>query len=96
MDTIRSGASDGATALTKATDKVLFLTNVACSAMTGDFASVSNSAITADHVVAEITFSAPNNVRSDVTWTTASGSLILNGTCYVATTANIVLIKKDN
>ena len=96
LDTIRSGASDGATALTKATDKVLFLTNVACSAMTGDFASVSNSAITADHVVAEITFSAPNNVRSDVTWTTASGSLILNGTCYVATTANIVLIKKDN
>ena len=96
LATIRSGASDGATALTKATDKVLFLTNVACSAITGDFATVSDAKITADHVVAEITFSAPNNVRSDVTWTTASGSLILNGKCYAATTANIVLIKKDN
>lgn len=96
LATIRSGASDGATALTKAVDKVLFLTNVACSAITGDFATVSDAKITADHVVAEITFSAPNNVRSDVTWTTASGSLILNGKCYAATTANIVLIKKDN
>lgn len=76
--------------------KVLYFTNVACSALTGDFATVSDSKISADHIVAEIVFADPTYIRSDVTWTTANGSLTLNGKCYVATTVNVVLIKKDN
>lgn len=77
-------------------NKVLYLTSVACSAMTGDFASVSNAAITADHVVAECVFANPSAITTDVTWTTASGSVKLNGTCASATTVNLVLVKKDN
>lgn len=78
------------------TDKVLYLTGIACSALTGDFATVSNSAITADHVVTECVFANPSAITTDVTWTTASGSLTLNGTCSTATTVNVVLVKKDN
>ena len=77
-------------------NKVLYLTSVACAATTGNFASVSNAAITADHVLAECVFANPAVIISDVTWTSAAGSLTLNGTCASATTANIVLVKKDN
>ena len=76
--------------------KVLYFTNVAISATTGDIATILNSAITADHVLVEITWASPRRIRSDVTWTTANGSLTLNGTCAAATTADITLIKKDN
>ena len=97
IDTIRSNAANGQTAYTRSTDKVLYLSAVACSSMTGDFATVSNDKITADHVVAECTFSIPTAINGDITWTTAAGELVLNGTCVNnATTANIVLIKKDN
>lgn len=74
----------------------LYYTSVACSAMTGDFATVSNAAITADHVVAAIVFANPSAITTNVTWTTAAGSLTLNGTCSSATTADIVLVKKNN
>lgn len=71
----------------------LYLTNVAVEATTGDIATVNNSAITANHVVAECVFANPSSIASDVTWKTASGSLVLNGDCTTATTANIVLVK---
>lgn len=77
-------------------DKVLFLTSVACSATTGNFATVANAAITANHVVASIEYDNPAAITTDVTWTTATGSLVLNGTCASATSATIILIKKDN
>lgn len=96
LETIRSNATNGQTAYTRSTDKVLYLTSVTISAMTGDIATVSDDKITADHVVAEIVFASPTAINGDVTWTTASGSLVLNGKCVSATTANIVLIKKDN
>jgi len=70
----------------------IYLTSVACSAMTGDFASVSDGRITADYVVAEITFANPSAITSDVTWTTVAGTLVLNGTCASATTCNVVLV----
>ena len=79
-----------------AASKVLFLTDVACSAMTGNFATVSNAAITADHIVVEVVWADPSAITTDVTWTTAAGSLVLNGTCASATSATITLIKKDN
>lgn len=80
-------------ALTKQT---LYFTNVACSATTGNFATVSDANISADHVVVECTFANPSAITTDVTWTTANGSLTLNGTCASATTANITLSKKGN
>lgn len=74
----------------------LYITNVAVSVTAGNIATVSNSAITANHVVAECVFADPSYITTDVTWTTSAGSLVLNGTCTTATTANIVLVKKDN
>lgn len=74
----------------------LYFQNIAVSAATSDIATVSNSKITADHVVAEITWGNPSYITSDVTWTTSAGSLVLNGTCTAATTVNIVLVKKNN
>lgn len=74
----------------------LYFTSVAVSATTGDIATVSNAKITADHVVAEVTFANPSAITTDVTWTTSNGSLVLNGTCTAATTAAIVLVKKNN
>ena len=74
----------------------LYFTAVAVAAATGDIATVSNAKITADHVLAEITFANPSAITTDVTWTTSNGSLVLNGTCTSATTANIVLVKKNN
>lgn len=70
----------------------IYLTSIACSAITGDFATVSDARITADYVVAECVFATPSAITSDVTWTTANGSLILNGTCATATTCNVVLV----
>ena len=96
LETIRSNATNGQTAYTRSTDKVLYLSSVAISATTGDIATVSDAKITADHVLIEIEFANPSAIASDVTWTTSTGSLVLNGTCSTATTANIVLIKKDN
>lgn len=91
--TLESDISDIETAIA---NNVLYFTSQACSALTGDFCTVSNAKITANHVVAEVVFANPAAITSDVTWTTASGSLKLNGTCASATTVNIVLVKKNN
>ena len=77
-------------------DGALYLTNIAISATTGDIASVSNIAISADHVLVSCVFANPGYIAGDVTWTTATGSLTLNGKCTAATTADVVLIEKDN
>ena len=80
----------------QAENKVLYFTGVTCSATTGNFCVKSDSAITADHVVTEAVFANPSYITTDVSWTTAAGSVTLNGTCSTATTANLVLTKKDN
>lgn len=74
----------------------LYFSGQACSALTGDFCTISNANITADYVVTEAVFANPSAITTDVTWATASGSLKLNGTCSTATTVNIVLVKKNN
>ena len=73
----------------------LYFTGIACSALTGDFATISNANITANHVVAECVFADPVAITTDVTWTTTSGSLVLNGTCSAATTVNVVLVESN-
>ena len=80
-----------------ADNKVLFYTNVACAAMTGDFLTISDAKITANHVMTSCEFAAPQNITSSqLTWTTAAGTFTINGTCATATTATIILEKKDN
>lgn len=74
----------------------LWFTGVTVSATTGDIATISNSAITADHVLGRIEWANPSAITTDVTWTTSAGSLVLNGTASSATTANILLVLKNN
>lgn len=74
----------------------LWFTAVAVSATTGDIATISNSAITANHVLGRIEWANPSYITTDVTWTTSAGSLVLNGTASSATTANILLVLKNN
>lgn len=80
----------------EAENKILYFDNVTCSATTGNFVSLSNSQITSDHVLLECVFTNPVFIITDTTWTTGNGSLTLNGTCTTATTARIVLGKKNN
>ena len=74
----------------------LYFTSVACAATTGNFATKSDGNITANHVVVSVEYANPSAITSDVTWTTANGSVTLNGTCASATTCSIVLVEKDN
>lgn len=54
--------------------------------------TISNNKIKSDMVVLVCVFSNPTVVKSDVSWTTANGSLTLNGTISGGnTTATIVL-----
>jgi hypothetical protein len=75
---------------------VLYFQKVPVSSGTGNIAVISSSSITPDHVVAECTWADQTAIKTDVTWTSASGTLTLNGECASATTANITLIKKMN
>ena len=77
-------------------NRCLFFTGVIVSATTGTILSKSDNRITADHVVASCVWAAPSNITTDVTWTTAAGSLTMTGTCSTATTADIILVKKNN
>ena len=76
----------------------LYFTGVACAATTGNFVDYSNSAITTDHVVAEISFANPSAITSDeIRWSTeTAGKITINGTCASATTCSILLVEKDN
>lgn len=56
-------------------------------------ATLSNTAITADMRVIECTFGTPGAIRSDVSWTTAAGSIVLSGTMSGSTTVDIILIE---
>lgn len=93
IQTLENDISDIETSIA---NKVLYYTSQACSALTGNFCTISNAKITANHVVAEAVFADPSAITTGVTWTTANGSLVLNGTCFRATTVNIVLVKKNN
>ena len=104
-DLVESGAvySEVSALNTALTNQVLYFTDVACTATTGTFAGVSDSRITADHVVTECVFSIPSAITSDVSWSTSAyvdgntKNLVLSGTCANGNcTANLVLVKKGN
>lgn len=81
---------------TEINNNVLYFTNVAVSATTGNIVSLSDARITADHVVTSCVFANLSSIASNINWITATGSLTLSGTCTSATTANIVLVLKTN
>lgn len=79
-------------------NNVLYFATQAVSAASpaADICTISDSRITADHVVTECVWANPSNVTSDVSWTTSAGQLVLNGECSTATTVNVTLAKKAN
>lgn len=74
----------------------LWFTSVAIAATTGDIATITDAAITANHVLGRIEWANPSYITTDVTWTSSAGSFVLNGTCGTATTANVLLVLKNN
>lgn len=59
-------------------------------------ASGTNSAITANSVVLECNFAAPQNITTNVNWTSYAGYISFTGTCTAVTTANVVVGRKAN
>lgn len=57
--------------------------------------TISNSNITADMRVIECTWGTPENVQSDITWTTAAGNITFAGTFGGSTTVDIILAKTN-
>lgn len=55
--------------------------------------TISNSSITATMRVVDLAFGTPSAIKSDISWTTADGSIVLSGTMSGSTTADIVLIE---
>ena len=68
QQTTVEGALGGLNSAISSAGGALYFTGQACSATTGDFCTISNSAITADHVVAECIFANPSYITSDLTY----------------------------
>lgn len=78
-------------------NRVLWLTGVTVSATTGSIVSVSDSRITTDHVLASCTWASDSSITALTSWSTeTAGTLTITGTCSAATTADILLVKKNN
>jgi hypothetical protein len=55
--------------------------------------TINNSAITETMRVVEYSFGTPSAIRSDISWTTANGSIVLTGTMSGSTTVDLVLME---
>lgn len=66
------------------------------SGASGTLLTLTDSRITADHVLVKFEPSDPSAIISDVTCTTSAGQAIFTGASTSATTAEVLLIKKDN
>ncbi len=78
-------------------NRVLWLVGVTVSATTGSIVSVSDSRITTDHVLASCTWASDSSITALTSWSTeTAGQLTITGTCSAATTADILLVKKNN
>lgn len=73
-------------------DRPLYFTGVTVSVATNStIMTISDSSIYASSIVTGITFTNPEYITSDVTWTSADGSITFIGTCTTATTANVIV-----
>ena len=78
-------------------NRVLWLPGVTVSATTGSIVSVSDNRITTDHVLASCTWASDSSITALTSWSTeTAGTLTITGTCSAATTADILLVKKNN
>ena len=78
-------------------NRVLWFPGVTVSATTGNIVSVSDSRITTNHVLASCTWASDSSITALSAWSTeTAGQLTINGTCSTATTADILLVKKNN
>lgn len=74
----------------------LWFTSVAVAATTGDIATITDAAITSDYVLARIEWANPAAIVTTPTWTSSSGSFVINGKSTKSTTANVLLVLKNN
>lgn len=86
---------------TQARKNILYYTNVSVSIGTNSQimripASGTNSDITTDTVVLNITFNYPRYITSDISWTSYAGYVTFTGTCTAVISANVVLGRKGN
>lgn len=78
-------------------DGVLRFSSVAVSAGTAQqILSISDAKITADYVLAEISFADPAYITGGGSWASSAGSFTLTGTATAATTADVLLVRKGN
>lgn len=59
-------------------------------------ASGTDSDITTDTVVLDISFNKPSYIASDISWTSYAGYVTFTGTCTAVTSANVILGRKGN
>ncbi len=57
---------------------------------------ITDSAITTDTICINITFADPSYITSDISWTSYAGYIAFTGTCIAATTADVIIAKKQN
>lgn len=75
----------------------LFFSGVTVSATTGNIVNLSDNRITTNHVLARCEFANNAAITALTSWSTnTAGKITISGTCTSATTAEILLIKKDN
>ena len=78
-------------------NRVLWLPGVTVSATSGNIVNYSDSRITTDHVLASCTWASDSSITALTSWSTeTAGTLTITGTCSAATTADILLVKKNN
>ena len=80
----------------KFANDILYFTGVTCTATTGNFVNYSNAAITANHILLDVSFAVPEYIGNSITWTTSSGNIKISGKCTTATTCYLILGKKQN
>lgn len=94
---VYDGYGNGISATYAKRSDLLWFSAVAVSAGTGQqIISLSDSAITDEHVLARLEFTDPANITEGYSWTTGAGTFSVTGTATAATTANILLIRKGN
>ena len=77
-------------------NRVLWFPGATVSATTGNIVAINDSRITAAHVLARCEFTNNSNITALSSWSTeTAGTFTISGTCTAATTADILLVRKD-
>lgn len=78
-------------------NRVLWFPGVTVSATTGNIINLSDSRITTGHVLAKCDWANDSYITALSSWSTETdGTLTISGTCSTATTADVMLVKKNN